>query len=82
MPAQEQVFNTKAVVNDINHTVQDTKFSLCKQYVETVANITNGCTKLAGIEYTERHNNVASIIYRDICAEYDLEHSKDGSHPD
>ena len=25
----------------------------------------------------KRHNNVASIIYRAICAEYDLEHSND-----
>ena len=26
---------------------------------------------------TKRHNNVASIVYRAICAEYNLEHSKD-----
>ena len=50
MPAQEQAFNTKAVVNNINHTVQDTKLNLCKQHAETVAHITNGCNKLAGIE--------------------------------
>ena len=28
-------------------------------------------------EYTERPKNVASIVYRAICAEYNLEHSKD-----
>ena len=32
---------------------------------------------LAGTEYTKRHNNVASIVYRVICAEYNLEDSKD-----
>ena len=42
-----------------------------------MAHITSGCSKLAGTEYTKRRNNVASIIYRAICAEYDLEHSKD-----
>ena len=50
---------------------------MCKQHAETVAHITSGCGKLAGTEYTKRHNNVESIIYRVICAEYDLEHSKD-----
>ena len=76
MAAQEQAFNTKAVVNDIYHTVQDPKFRLCKQHAETIAHITSGCNKLTGIEYTERHNHVASIAYRDICSEYNLEHSK------
>ena len=32
---------------------------------------------LSGTEYPERHNNVASIVYMTICAEYNLEHSKD-----
>ena len=30
-----------------------------------------------GPEYTQRRNNVASIVYRAICAEYHLEHNKD-----
>ena len=50
---------------------------MCKQHAETLAHITSGCSKLAGTEYTERHNNVASIVCRAICAEYDPEHSKD-----
>ncbi|KAF7655390.1 hypothetical protein LDENG_00056830 [Lucifuga dentata] len=28
---------------------------------------------LAGTAYTERHNQVAGIVYRNICAEYGLE---------
>ena len=35
------------------------------------------CSKLAETEYSEKHNNVASIVYRDICAEHNLEHCKD-----
>ena len=75
--AQEQALNTRAVAHEIYRTVQDPRCRLCKQHAETVAHITSGCSKLAGTEYTKRHNNVASIVYyKTICAEYDLEHSK------
>ena len=74
MAAQERVPNTRAVANKIYPTVQDSKCRLYKQHAETVAHITSGCSKLTG---TERHNSVASIVYRVICAEYNLEHSKD-----
>ena len=77
MAAQEQALNTRAVAHRIYHTVQDPTCRLCKQHAETVAHITSGCSKLAGNEYTKKHNNVASIINRAVCAEYDLEHSKD-----
>ena len=77
MAAQEQALNTRAVAHTIYHTVQDPRCMLCKQHAETVTHITSGCSKLAGIEYTERHNSVAPIVYRTICAEYNLEHSKD-----
>ena len=66
------------MAHEIYHTVQDPRCRLCKQHAETVAHIISGCSKLAGTAYTKRHNNnVASIIYRAICAEYDLEPSKD-----
>ena len=77
MAAQEQTLSTRAVSHEIYHTVQDPRFRLCKQHAETVAHVTSSCSKLAGIEYTERHNNVASIVYKAICAEYNLERSKD-----
>ena len=77
MAAQEQALNTRTVAHDIYHTVQDPRCRLCTQHPETVSHITSGCSKLAGTEYTERHNNVASIVYRAICAENNLEHSKD-----
>uniref|UniRef100_A0A3P9J433 Carbohydrate sulfotransferase n=1 Tax=Oryzias latipes TaxID=8090 RepID=A0A3P9J433_ORYLA len=35
--------------------------------------ITAGCKMLAGKAYMERHNQVAGIIYRNMCAEYELE---------
>ena len=58
-------------------TLQDPKCRLCKQHVESVAHITSGCSKLAGSKYTSGHNNVASTVYRALCAESNLEHSED-----
>ena len=67
--AQEQALNTRAVTRKIYHTVQDFKCRLLKQHAETVAHITVGCSKLSGTGYTKKHNNVASIVYKAICAE-------------
>ena len=68
MAAQEQALNARTVEHKIYHTVQDSRCSLCNQHAETVGHITSGCSKLAGTKYTERHNSVASIVYRAICA--------------
>ena len=77
MASQEEVLNIRAVAHEIYHTVQDLRCWLCKQHGETVAHIISSCNKLAGTEYTKWHNIVASIVYKAICAEYNLEHSKD-----
>ena len=50
---------------------------MCKQHAETVEHIISGSSKLAGIEYTKRRSNVASILYKAICAEYNFKDSKD-----
>ena len=62
MAAQEQAFNTRAVAHEIYYTEKNPRCRLCKQQSETVAHLTSGFSKLAGTEYTERHNNVASIV--------------------
>ena len=77
MAGQEQALNTKTEAHEIYHTEQDPRCRLCKQHTETVVHIISGCSKLAGTEYTKRHNNVALIVYRAICGKYNLEHSKD-----
>jgi hypothetical protein len=73
MAAQEQALKTRAIEAKIYHTRQDPRCRLCKQHDETVQHITSGCTQLAGTAYTERHNQVALIVYRNICQVYDLE---------
>ena len=77
MTAQEQSFNNKAVAYQIYHTVQNPRCRLCKQHADTVAQIISGCNKLAGTKYTLKHSNVATIVYRAICAEYNFKHSED-----
>ncbi|KAK7930440.1 hypothetical protein WMY93_006835 [Mugilogobius chulae] len=73
LAAQEQALSTRAIEAQIYHTRQDPRCRLCKEAPETVQHITAGCKMLAGKAYMERHNQVAGIVYRNICAEYGLE---------
>lgn len=73
LAAQEQALGTRAIEAQIYHTRQDPRCRLCKEAPETVQHITAGCKMLAGKAYMERHNQVAGIVYRNICAEYGLE---------
>ncbi|KAF7670308.1 hypothetical protein LDENG_00271880, partial [Lucifuga dentata] len=69
--AQEQALSTRSIEAGVYHSRQDPQ--LCKDAPETVQHILAGCKMLAGTAYTERHNKVAGIVYRSICAEYRLE---------
>lgn len=73
MAAQEQALNTRSIEAGVYHTRQDPRCRLCKEAPETVQHITAGCKMLAGKAYLERHNQVAGIVYRNICTEYGLE---------
>ena len=71
--AQEQALNTNAHKAKILHTSSDSRCRMCKATDETITHITSGCQKLAQTEYLKRHNNVAKIIHKNICEEYDIE---------
>ncbi|TWW69263.1 hypothetical protein D4764_18G0000690 [Takifugu flavidus] len=73
MAAQEQALNTRAIEARVYHSRQDHRCRLCGDAPETVQHITAGCKMLAGKAYMERHNQVAGIVYRNICTEYGLE---------
>uniref|UniRef100_A0A669EZW7 Reverse transcriptase domain-containing protein n=1 Tax=Oreochromis niloticus TaxID=8128 RepID=A0A669EZW7_ORENI len=73
MAAQEQALSTRSIEAGVYHTRQDPRCRLCKDAPETIQHITAGCKMLAGKAYMERHNQVAGIVYRNICAEYNLE---------
>ena len=65
MAAQKQTFNTRAVAHKIS---QHCARSQMKVVQETCRD--------RGTKYTEKHNSVTSIVCRPICAECNLEHSK------
>ena len=72
---------------EVYHTRQDPRYRLCKDAPETVQHIVAGCKMLAGSAYMERHNQVAGIVYRNICTQYGLEvpksqWAKPQMHPD
>ncbi|XP_078791071.1 uncharacterized protein LOC111949134 [Oryzias latipes] len=70
LAAQEQALSTRAIEAQIYHTRQDPRCRLCKEVPETIQHITAGCKMLAGKAYMERHNQVAGIIYMNMCAKY------------
>ncbi|TWW59398.1 hypothetical protein D4764_06G0009280 [Takifugu flavidus] len=73
MAAQKQALSTRAIEARVYHTRQDPRCGLCGDAPEIVQHITAGCRMLAGKAYMERHNQVAGIVYRNICTEYGLE---------
>ncbi|TWW71259.1 hypothetical protein D4764_17G0007420 [Takifugu flavidus] len=73
MAAQERALSTRAIEARVYHTRQDPRCRLGGDAPETVQHITAGCKMLAGKAYMERHNQVAGIVYRNICTEYGLE---------
>ena len=76
LAAQEQALKTRAIEAKIYKTRQDPKCRLCNEQDETIQHIISGCKQLAGTAYTERHNQVANMIYREICEFYNLETPK------
>ena len=76
MVAQEKALSTRAIEARVYQIRQDPRCRLCKEVPETVKNIVAGCKMQAGSAYMERNNQVAGIVFRNICAEYGLEAPK------
>ncbi|XP_068176488.1 uncharacterized protein [Antennarius striatus] len=73
MAAQEQALSTRAIEANIYHSRSDPRCRLCKEAPESVQHVVAGCKMLASSAYMERHNQVAVIVYRNICTQYGLE---------
>ena len=73
MAAQEQSLKTRSMVARVHHTRQEPRWRLCKDALETVWHIAAECNMQAVKVYFECHNQLTSILHRDICAEYGLE---------
>ena len=57
---------------------------MCSVGLETIDHIVAGCSALAPMDYTDRHNQVASIINWDVCRHFGVpvEHRWYWHHPD
>ena len=61
---QEQSIPTKVIKRKIwKYNLTNTTCRMCGKAEETVAHIMSGCSVLAPVQYTERHNNIARVIY-------------------
>ncbi|XP_067945173.1 uncharacterized protein [Watersipora subatra] len=78
--AQEPVLPTRQLQTKIYHTRDDPRCRLCKDSPELAAciqHIIRGCKQLAGNTYTERHNNVAGVVFRSLHDEYGINKPQD-----
>ena len=64
MAAQEYALSMRSIEAGVYHT---------RQAPETVQQIIAGCKMQEGTVYVERHNQVAGLVYRNICTEVGLE---------
>ncbi|XP_041986276.1 uncharacterized protein LOC121738355 [Aricia agestis] len=60
---QDQSIITKQFERDILKKEVDGKCRICFTKDETIQHIVSGCEKLAGVQYTQRHNNIVQYIY-------------------
>ena len=74
-----QYYECKILHRDVSPTCHMGSVGL-----ETVDHIVAGCSALALMDYTDRHNQVASIIYWDVCRHFgvSLENRWYRHHPD
>ena len=65
--AQDQALQTRYYECNFLHRDVSPTCHLCSAYLATVDHIVAGCSGLALMDYTDRHNQVAFIIHWDIC---------------
>ena len=68
--AQDQALRTQYYECKILHRDVSPTCHMCSVGLETVDHIVEGCSALAPADYTDRHNQVASIIHWDVCRHF------------
>ncbi len=68
--AQDQALRTRYYESSFLHRDVSPTCRLCSVGVETVDYIVAGCSALVPMDYTDRHNQVASIIHWGICRHF------------
>ncbi|KAI5731489.1 hypothetical protein M8J77_010820 [Diaphorina citri] len=66
---QDSVIATKNHQKYIFKSISDDKCRLCKEKSETIEHVIGSCSILANIEYLNRHNQVAKIIYSQLAVQ-------------
>jgi hypothetical protein len=71
---QDEVIATKNYKKHIikDRNVLNDKCRLCQNATENIQHITSSCIKLAGSDYTKRHNQVAKIVHQKLAKKVGL----------
>ena len=77
--AQDQALRTWYYERKILHRDVSTTCRMCSVGLETVDHIVAGCSALAPTDYTDRHNQVASIIHWEFVAILGFQWRADGT---
>ena len=80
LAAQDQPLRTRYYERKILHRDVSPTCRMCSVGLETVDRIVAGCSALAPTDYTDRHNQVASIIIHwDVCRHLVFQWRADGT---
>ena len=71
--AQDQTLRTRYYEHHILHRDVSPTCRLCSAGLETVDHVVAGCSAMAPTGYTDRHNQVASIIHWNICRHFQVQ---------
>ena len=77
--AQDQALRTRYYERKILHRDVSPTCRMCSGGLETVDHIVAGCSSMAPMHYTDRHNQVASIIHWDVCRHLGFQWKADGT---
>ena len=77
--AQDQALWTRYYERNILHRDVSPTCRMCSVGLETVDHIVAGCSASAQMDYTDRHNQVASILHWDICCHLGFQWRADGT---
>ena len=71
--AQDHALRTRYYEHHILHRDVSPTCPVCSAGLETVDHVVAGCSAMAPTDYTDRHNQVASIIHWNICRHFQVQ---------
>jgi hypothetical protein len=80
MSGQEQATRLNYIRKMIDKQEVNPNCRKCKTKPETIEHVVSGCSKLASLEYTNRHNDVARLLHWHLCRKYGLPATPNPNH--